>query len=889
MALKRMTTWCIPWTNLFSALVVSALTILGLGQGCSEGTFDAEKDLDSTLARVESMVGSGKVLEARRQLLNNLNSTPGGWNGKGAATAYRLLGDLSKQTAQLDSAMAFYGQAEEHYRGLAQRQDAFHMSLAIADIYRLMQQNDEARRRTVDVLRLAALLGDSAAVAEIRWTLLGFSRDPDNPMETERIAENLRNSCVQSKDLRGEARIAYLLGEGKSWSHAPEEGLADLRESVSLSEKAGDSVLTVHALLALGRTLERTGRIREAQQCFTTVLEQSALLTQKPALEFQVLMCTGNFFLRNQRSDIAASYFERAVDKANGISHALGEAYAHLQRGHCVESGNSSQAASLYRLGFDILQRTGYARGKAYALLSMGRIAEQRNETTDALQLYGAAVKAQESAYAVREPGDLWLDCEEAALGRGNADGYGALISLHLQKGNTDDAFTYQDRRSARSLSDDLSRWDLKSGSSSTDAMLASYTHLRALHAGAESVIAQLASGPDSQPALIAEVTMELERVQEKINLEAERIRHADSRFAMLVRADGISLADVQHALGNDVTLLVYLPTARSMFVCAVTQTRSTVQMAAVTQERVVALSGEYLAECARQSAMADSNKMRFTGQELRVQEVTRGLYEALVLPVEPVLRPGTRILVVLPASLPALPLGGLRRGGGTASQAFGDRYTLSYLPSSRFALSTTTPPGTIRTVTALGVRGSTSWDVEYELRDIHAFYRDAIMFFGKDASFAPLHAMHTDLLHLSVEIRNTSQHPLAGHIILGDGVSVDGTQPVSFGAIFSLPSVPVVVISNLSARAPSMDRGVAAAFLANGAASVVANATPMTRKAKKVFGEGFYTALQGGASVPMALRSAQTMMSRTKDLMSPCLWAPIMHWGVGGKEPSQK
>jgi len=889
MAFKWMTTVRNRWACLNSALVISALTILGGGQGCTDGAHDQERDLDSTLARIEGVTANGNVIEARKQLLESLNAASGGWKGKGAATAYRMLGDLSRQIAQLDSALAFYAQAEEHYRGLAQRQDAFKMSLAIADIYRLMEQNDEARQRTADVLRLATLLDDSTAVKEIQWVLLVSYQDPEKPAETEQIAEALRKYCIESHNRRGEARLAYLLGGGKLRRNLPETAVENLRECISLAEKTQDSVLTVRGLLALGRAFERTGRVREAQEFYTAALQQSDLPSKEPALEFQVLMSTGNFFLRNRKSDVAASCFEKAIDKAHAVSNALGEAYAHLQRAHCAESVNGTQAGSLYRVGFDIIQRTGYALGKAYALLAMGRMAEQRNETTDALQLYSAAVIAQESAYATRDLDDLWLDCEESALGRGNADAYGAIISLLLQKGNTDDAFMYQDRRSARSLSDDLWTWNLKSGVPATDALLVGYAHLRALHVGAERVLEQLASDPDCPPAQITKVTAELNRLQEKMNLQAERIRHADPRFAMLVRAEGISIADVQAALADDATLLAYLPTPNAMFACAVTKSSSTVQMAAVSQERVEKLSDDYLLECTHLAAIADSNTKGLIGKEYRLQELTRGLYEALILPVEPVLRPATHILVVLPTGVSVFPLGGLRRSGGIASQAFGDRHVISYLPTAGFVFSPGPPRGGIRTVTALGARGSTSWDVEYELRDIHAFYRDAVMLFGKDASIISLQSMHTDLLHLAVEIRYNPRPPSSGKIVLGDGVSVDGSLPYSIGSIFSLPTVPAVVISNLSVRTPSMDRSVAAAFLAHGATSVVANATPMTRKAKKVFGEGFYTALQGGATVPMALRSAQTMMAKTRDLSSPGLWAPIMHWGAGGKEPPQK
>jgi CHAT domain-containing protein len=171
---------------------------------------------------------------------------------------------------------------------------------------------------------------------------------------------------------------------------------------------------------------------------------------------------------------------------------------------------------------------------------------------------------------------------------------------------------------------------------------------------------------------------------------------------------------------------------------------------------------------------------------------------------------------------------------------------------------------------------------VEYELRDIHAFYRDAHLLFGTEATLGSLHSVRDDLLHLSIEVRFNVQRPLNGACILGDG-TVDGTTTIPLGGLFGLPPVPAVVLFNLSSRQPATDRAVAAAFLSNGSTSVILSAAPLTRKAKKAFGEGFYTALQSGEHVPAALRTVQNAMARSQELSAPHFWAPLMLWGKGG------
>jgi hypothetical protein len=171
---------------------------------------------------------------------------------------------------------------------------------------------------------------------------------------------------------------------------------------------------------------------------------------------------------------------------------------------------------------------------------------------------------------------------------------------------------------------------------------------------------------------------------------------------------------------------------------------------------------------------------------------------------------------------------------------------------------------------------------VEYELRDIRAFYRDAQLLFGKDASLASIRMLHADLLRLALQVQFTAQRPVNGSLNLSDGITADGIADVPLGSVFSFPPSGSVVLFNLSQHLPATDRGLAAAFLVNGTTSVVLNAAPLTRKAKKAFGEGLYTSLLSGTSVPEAVRAAQISMGRSREMSATHYWAPIMVWGTG-------
>ena len=69
-----------------------------------------------------------------------------------------------------------------------------------------------------------------------------------------------------------------------------------------------------------------------------------------------------------------------------------------------------------------------------------------------------------------------------------------------------------------------------------------------------------------------------------------------------------------------------------------------------------------------------------------------------------------------------------------------------------------------------------------------------------------------------------------------------------------------------------------------NGSGSVMLSSSIPARKAKKFFGEVFYTSLLAGKSIPASFRKAQIDMVRTPEYSSPYVWGGFVLWGKQGE-----
>ena len=182
--------------------------------------------------------------------------------------------------------------------------------------------------------------------------------------------------------------------------------------------------------------------------------------------------------------------------------------------------------------------------------------------------------------------------------------------------------------------------------------------------------------------------------------------------------------------------------------------------------------------------------------------------------------------------------------------------------------------------IVAVGHPGGTTWDVEYELRDIRAFYKDARLFFSQQATLETLRKEQGALLHLAAVFSFGEQAQGNAYVLLSDGKGINSTRRILLGELCTLPPAATVIISDLGKAGPRVEPVQALLFLMNGSETVIVNGFATTRKAKKYFGEMFYTARLAGQTSQAAFRQAQLAMIKNPEYSSPFHWGGFFLWG---------
>ena len=860
------------------AAIAAACALPIILAGCGDGHQADRSALDTTLASAEVLISNGRDLEARQYLITHLAAHPDIWTGPSAPDGFRMLGDLSRSAGSLDSAITFYQRAGEEYRVRARRDAAYLMGYTEAELQRQTQRPDRSHALYTESLRLATVFGDSSAVREIRFALLPVYRSLEMIDDERKTAALLLAESQRRNDPGAEARVFYELGITRASLGEPDRATEEFLRAVTFADQAGDSVLATRALLRIALSLDASRRTRDASETYAAIMQRTGVLAAAPDLNIEVLMRAGNYYLRNRNPSSAERFYRSGVASAQASQNLLAEAYCGIQLGHCALTRSKDEAIRLFRASFEHLRMLGHRWGVAYALLSLGGIAERANSLTDALELYRRAVGEQESCLGIREPDDLLAECETAALGLRGNDAYAPLLSLLFQTGKTDEAFWYQERKTERFMFDAYAVWRPRSGDRTLDSLLSAFAHERALHIGAEKQLEILASSrPDNTP-LLKELHRSLTVSSVAMHEIAGRVGRIRPALGQAVRYDGMYPAELQKHLPEGTLVLTYTLTSRSVYITAISNTRVSFAVSAAGSEEVNNLVEEFLTALAAPGQTADSLVRTQPKEDPDFARATRGLYEALALPVESALQSATSVEVVLPPDIPLFPFQALRRGRG-GSPYLAERALIGYLPTARAALLPSNSPGTVQDILCVGFPGTTSWDVEYELRDVRAFYKDARLCFGRNAVADTLRKSRADLLHLSVDIQLSKQRPVFGGLLLCDGKSSSGITQLALGELPALPGSGAVLVSNLATRMPTLDRSIPYALRSTGSGVAILNVFPPTRKAKKDFGEAFYTALQGGSSVPAAYRKTQEAMIGRKETAPPSMWAAFLLW----------
>jgi hypothetical protein len=274
-------------------------------------------------------------------------------------------------------------------------------------------------------------------------------------------------------------------------------------------------------------------------------------------------------------------------------------------------------------------------------------------------------------------------------------------------------------------------------------------------------------------------------------------------------------------------------------------------------------------------SLAAQERSQQGTGGE-RVASLSARLYGLLLRPVERNAARVQRLIVLLPPDLPLIPVHALQPEGARGAFAI-QRFAFQYCADPDLLLLERPSLRLYPRVVGFGNPGRTSVDVEYEIRDAQAFFREAKLLLGRDGMMPSLLRAEGDLLHAALDMRYREDRPGNSVISFKDVAGYTGMSDLPLGELFSVPPFNTILLSNLNEQ--GAHAAVVLIFQMNGSIAVVMNGHQPPRKAKKSFNEGLYVNLVRGTSIEEAYRNSLLGMIKDPSLRFPWLWGAFYLW----------
>jgi CHAT domain-containing protein len=847
--------------------------------GCSKQLTPEQLAADRVLSDARAALGKGNYEEARGRFAAALAMDENLGRSALVAEELRELARIHAGRANYDSAYLYYSRASQQYHGLADRGSVRNLTIETAALHRLQGQERQAFTELEEALRLARVFGDSAGVRDIEMAILPSCRLLDIRDIEAQAVNDLLKAYAAASEAGKLAVVYYEVGLTQLFRREYSRAAEHFLRAYTLSEQAHDSVRAAESLLRVGVAFDWAGRTTEAFQSYSDAIKLADRLPTAPRIRIEILTRVGNAYLKGRQVDQAKRFYNAALTSAIRSGNKLAENYLALQLALTDLDRNTGRAIQSCKTVADYFSTEGYPRGISYALLCYGAALERANRMNEAAQAYKSALEYLEGMYALHKD-DFYADCEGTFFGQRRGTAYDELLDVLLRTGQNDQAFFVAQRKRSWEVRQMYGIQELRHTSGSTAPLLQSLDEAISARVGAEEQMALILERNAQDRSLTGAVRGALEKSAATVAGRVEDVVRANPVDKPYLKIAPATLPDLQRRIGTGRALVWYVPGKRSLYTFVLTPSRISVQLAAIERDRLYAVAGDLDLALRRAEAHGDSISKIAAIPDSRTLETFRKLYEAFIRPIDNDIALATHLLLVLPQDLSFVPLHAFRRTQLPGSPYLAEQRFMSYVPGAEWLYEKGQEIGGLKDVVGLGYAGTTGWDVEYELRDIRAFYKEARLYFGQRASMASLQGEKGDILHLAVEVRYSDHDPWNSAVVLSDGKSLTTRTSILLGDLRMLPRFPVVVLSNLSSGQPNTPVIMAPLFLSNGARMVVTNTYTPSRKLKKFFGEIFYTALLAGATPEQAFRKAQQDLIRNPEFSSPLVWSSLFLWG---------
>jgi hypothetical protein len=791
-------------------------------------------------------------------------------NNRAALTEqYALLASVQTKEGKIQPALQSLTTLRTLYKETADRNAELNTMLEMARLFGMLDKRDAALPLLEDVLlssQLFQLPSLSARSAMQLGTLYA-----DNGQHT-RAALYLNQATAQFLQLKDtlnavDAMIALfssLLQRGN---------LASAHHYLTRCEQIlGSHIVSFDAAYrytVIGFSLLQAERWEMAVKAFEKSIAYRQ--TSSPS-SYLVHVGLGEAFYQNYSFDNAQQAFVNAYKLAKLHAPPLVLAYMLIRIADCEMKKNavvyvqdrSIRALQLYEHAQTLCSRAGFGFGEAVVLHRMGALKEISDDENIAVTYYKRAIDRFISANL--EPSRVYPCVDFRSLLRsplqGRPEQYLSepLILLLLRQKKFGEALEYCERLCALSLQRIAFASPLHFGDAKKRQL---YEHYRtAQQRVAESQRELLHLLPSNDNDYTVRLRQQILTAKKAFSESAASLSSAYPEFGFLSLHR--SLSELTNTfLPSPVTALRYYCSANEAWVFVVRRNEP------VTAVKLSSFGFGVRKKMERFITLLSSS----ISSESEIRHLSNELYGILLQPVEQYT--AQRFLVIPPQGLEKFPFHALMKYDTPLIETT----EVSYLLSLHFLMEKKPLPRFLTNVAVAGFSFDARWGLEFELRDVRSFLKNAQIILNQNASLQKLQSVKGEFLHLASRFSVAPDGECTMQLSDGSSSITGNETPISTFTSFS--SFPFVYLADINTKTNSITQEHTLLWLMNGAQSIVVNELPLTPKLSRVFNEGLYSTYASTFSPYSAYRQGVLQVSRQKEFSDRLSFASYFYYGL--------
>jgi CHAT domain-containing protein len=529
-------------------------------------------------------------------------------------------------------------------------------------------------------------------------------------------------------------------------------------------------------------------------------------------------------------------------------------------------------------------QSAGHRSGEAYAHAQVGRLQEMVGNLVKARDEYREAIEVEEATFGEfsipenHEPYQNALNLKTERI-----TWYAQLAGILIRMKVREEALAVVELGSQRSLANTLQDVAIavRHPNLKPDLLKARSVmqELRMLQIEQSSILSMRRESFNA--AMVNSLYTRITSLQRECTTLSDRIAGQYPNYEPLLHTGFTQIKEVQASIPPGTLVVRFLPANEQLHIFALTRTKFEIKSTVVSREKLMSLVAEYVRLLNDPSVYTGSAGETSVTTMTRFATLSTQLYDYLLRPIDSMLE--RNLVIITSPEFERFPFHAIERQDRVGSVKYLIELTsVDYLPSLASIRYKTAEAERISKVVALGNPTGKNWSIDYELRDIRNFFKEATIYIGKEASWENLKDVKTDVLQISSEfLLGEGDSPL-GVVGLTKVQNPDEAAKIPFEKLTEIQAPPLVFLSNQYGQGTGLSTIHALVLRMNGTSDVFLNAWFSDRKATKFFSEFFYTHLANGLAPGDAYRQALLNLIRTRDVSHPHSWGQFFHFGVG-------